>query len=180
MGRVRPIQESTTMTYATTTELLTRFDAAEIAQRADRGIPRLVSADLLTAVASNGDLSAWTADEVARAGVALIVIGRALKDADDTINSYVSSRYSLPLAPVPPVLQRVACDLARYFLYDDQVTEVIKQRYDACIKMLADVAAGRVSLGADDATGSQPTTSSAPELATSARVWERSSAKGFI
>lgn len=180
MGRVRPIQESTTMTYATTTELLTRFDAVEIAQRADRGIPRLVSADLLTAVASNGDLSAWTADEVARAGVALIVIGRALKDADDAINSYVSSRYSLPLTPVPPVLQRVACDLARYFLYDDQVTEVIQKRYDACIKLLADVAAGRVSLGSDDATGSQPTTSSAPELTTSARVWARSSAKGFI
>ena len=35
-----------TMTYATATELLTRFDAAEIAQRVDRGVPRLVTAEL--------------------------------------------------------------------------------------------------------------------------------------
>lgn len=168
------------MNYTTATELLTRFDATEIAQRADRGMPRVVSGELLAAVASNADLSAFTADEVARAAVAMIVVNRALQDATDTINSYISSRYTVPLSSVPPVLERVASDLARYFLYDDQVTEVIKQRYDACIKLLGDVAAGRVSLGADGTTGEQPTTSAAPELVTSDRVWARGAAKGFI
>lgn len=168
------------MTYATATELLTRFDPTEIAQRADRGIPRLVSGDLLMAVSTTADLSNWTDEEVARAGVAMIVVTRALKDADDTVNSYIGGRYALPLAPVPAVLVRVCCDLARYYLYDDQVTEVVKQRYDACIKLLADVAGGKVQLGSDDATGAQPETSAAPELVSNSRVWERNSARGFI
>lgn len=168
------------MNYATATDLLTRFDAAEIAQRADRGMPRLVSAELLTAVAASADLGAWTTEEVARAGVAMIVVNRALKDATDTIDSYVSARYSLPLSTVPAVLERVACDLARYYLYDDQVTEIIQKRYDACVKLLGDVAAGRVSLGSDGDSGAQPETSDSPELVTSDRVWARGSAKGFI
>lgn len=168
------------MTYATATQLMTRFDAEEIAQRADRDVPRVVSGALLAAVAAAGDLSAWTVNEVARAAVAMITVQRALQDADDTINSYVSARYALPLSPVPAVLERMACDLARYFLYDDQVTDVVKQRYDACIKMLGEVASGKVALGADSATGQQPTTSAAPELATSARVWERASSRGFL
>lgn len=168
------------MNYATATDLLTRFDAAEIAQRADRGMPRLVSAELLTAVAASTDLSAWTTEEVARAAVAMIVVNRALKDAADSIDSYVSARYELPLSTVPSVLERVACDLARYYLYDDQVTEVIQKRYDDCIKLLGDVAAGRVSLGAEGTTGEQPATSDSPELVTSGRVWARDSSKGFI
>lgn len=180
MGRARSIQEIKTMTYATATQLMTRFDATEIAQRADRGVPRLVSGALLAAAAAGESLAAWTAEEQAAAAKALVVVQRALQDGDDTINSYVSTRYTLPLAPVPPVLERVACDLARYYLYDDQVTEAVKQRYDACIKLLGDVAAGRVTLGADGATGQEPATSAAPELSSGGRVWGRDNSTGFI
>ena len=168
------------MPYATATELLTRFDANEIAQRADRTVPRVVHGQLLADVAASADLSAYTAGEAAQAGVAMIVVDRALRDAADTIDGYISSRYTLPLAPVPPVLARVACDLARYYLYDDQVTEAVKQRYDDCIKLLAAVQAGRVQLGADSDTGQQPASTGAPELVSGATVWGRDASTGFI
>lgn len=168
------------MTYCTATDLLTRFDAAEIAQRTDREIPRTVTGELLRAAAAGADLSAWTEVEGERAAAALAVAQRALQDADDTINGYVSARYTLPLAPVPAVLQRVAADLARYYLYDDQVTDPIKARYDAAIKLLRDVSEGRVSLGADAASGEQPQTSAAPEWTGTDRVWTRSNSTGFI
>ena len=168
------------MPYATATDLLTRFDAAEIAQRVDRLVPRVVTAELLRDVAAANPLSDYTDEEAAQAGVAMIVVDRALRDAADTINSYISGRYSLPLSPVPPVLERIACDLARYYLYDDQVTEPIKQRHDDCIKVLRDVQAGRVQLGADADSGAQPVSTGAAELVSGSKVWSRDTSTGFI
>jgi phage gp36-like protein len=168
------------MTYATATALLTRFDAAEIAQRVDRGVPRLVTAELLTSVAAGASLVDYTLEEAARGAVGLTVVTRALQDADDTINSYLAGRYTLPLTPVPAVLERVACEMARFYLYDDQVTDVIKDRHAANMKWLAEVSKGTVSLGADATSGVQPTSSAAAEIESSAAVWKRAESTSFI
>lgn len=168
------------MTYATALELLTRFDAAEIAQRVDRGVPRLITAQLMIDVAAGASLAAYSAAEVARAQAGLVVVQRALQDADDTINGYISARYTLPMAPVPAVLARVACELARFYLYDDQVTDLIKDRQAANIKWLGEVSKGTVSLGADAASGVQPVSSAGAELVSSAPVWKRANSQGFL
>lgn len=173
-------QSLKTMTYATATELLTRFDAAEIAQRVDRGVPRLVTPKLMLDVAAGASLAAYTADEQARAAEALVVVQRALQDADDTINGYISARYNLPLAPVPAVLARVACELARFYLYDDQVTDTVKDRHASNIKWLEGVSKGTVSLGADAASGVQPVSNAAAELVSNAPVWARDRSGGFL
>lgn len=168
------------MPYATATDLLTRFDATEIAQRVDRGVPRLITAQLMIDVAAGASLAAYSAAEVARAQAALVVVQRALQDADDTINGYISARYTLPVTPVPAVLQRVACELARFYLYDDQVTDLIKDRQAANIKWLGEVSKGTVSLGADAASGVQPVSSAGAELVTSESVWKRDRSGSFI
>jgi len=93
-----------------------------------------------------------------RAGGATIdanVVAKALQDADDAINAYLASRYKLPLATVPAILKRYACDVARYFLYEDRVTEVVRENYAAAIAFLKDVAGGKASIGAD-AAGAEP------------------------
>jgi hypothetical protein len=51
-------EQPSTMTYATATDLITRYSANEIAQRADRGDVRLVTAQLMTDAAAGADLSA--------------------------------------------------------------------------------------------------------------------------
>lgn len=135
------------MSYATAAELLERFSAEEIAQRADRSIPRLVTAAMLSTAAAGGDMSGYTVPEQAAAAAALALINGALADADSEIDGYVATRYAVPLAPAPPIVQRLACDLARYHLYDDQATDVIQKRRDAAVAVLRDIAAGRVSLG---------------------------------
>lgn len=169
-----------TMTYATATNLLTRFDAAEIAQRLDRGIPRLVDAELLTAAAAGGDLSGFPAEAVTRVQVGMGKVQRALQDADDTINSYINARYTLPLSAVPAVLQRVAAELARFYLYDDQVTDLIKDRHAANIKWLEGVSKGTNSLGAEVETGVQPVSSAGAELISGDSVWKRDRSQGFL
>jgi phage gp36-like protein len=74
------------------------------------------------------------------------VLNRAIADADAEIDGYLASRYKLPLAETPPALTRIACDIARYLLYDDAVIDSVKDRYDNAVKFLRGVARGDVSL----------------------------------
>lgn len=71
----------------------------------------------------------------------------ALADADGEIDGYLAVRYALPLATVPPVISRLASDLARYFLYDDHATEQVRMRYEDARRLLEAISAGRVQLG---------------------------------
>lgn len=143
------------MTYATAANLLERFSAEEIAQRADRSIPRLVTAPMLATAAAGGSMSGYTAEEQAASAAVLALINSALADADSEIDGYVATRYSVPLNPVPTIIKRLACDLARYHLYDDQATETIQKRRDAAVAVLRDISAGKVSLG-DPGTAQAP------------------------
>lgn len=168
------------MTYATPTDLITRFGAKEIAQRADRGTPRQVTDPLMEDAAAGASLAAYTAPQQAAAARAMVVVNRALADAQDTINMHISSRYALPIAPVPDVLGRIACNLARRYLYDDQVTELIKAAYDDDMRLLRDVRDGKAGLGADAVTNSQPVSSAGVEVVSGGSVWSRASAKDFV
>lgn len=76
------------------------------------------------------------------------VLQKALTDADDEINGYLA-KY-LPLAVVPNSLERMACDIARYYLCEIAVPEVVGQRYKDTIKFLMAVGTGKLALIADD------------------------------
>ena len=73
----------------------------------------------------------------------------ALARTDGLIDGYLAGRYVLPLATVPKVLNTVACDIARYFLYEDAAPERVRQAYDDALRWLRDVAAGKFLLPMD-------------------------------
>lgn len=108
------------MAYATRADLERRFGAAEVLQLADRD-----------------------GDGLADAGV----IDGALAEAAAEIDAYLAGRYDLPLPVVPPVLERIACDIARYRLMADNPLEEARRRYEDARRLLENLAAGRVSLG---------------------------------
>jgi phage gp36-like protein len=168
------------MTYATATDLLTRFDAEEIVQRCAREIPRLVSDEMLRTAAAGGDLGGYSEEEQAATARALDKLRHALEDARATVDGYLAGRYQLPLSPLPPVLVRIACELARYYLYDDQLTEPVKQRFEANVRFLRDVASGVLQLGADSETGATPAAATEVALHSAGRVWDRRGARGFV
>ena len=115
------------MSYASLPLLQERFGLDELIQRSDKYLP-------------------YTG------AVVTSVIDRAVADADAEIDGFVGSRYTLPLPePVPPGLVPIACDIARYRLYDDAVPVIVRQRYEDAIARLRDIAAGRLSLGIDPA-----------------------------
>jgi phage gp36-like protein len=168
------------MTYATVADLINRYSAEELAQVADRGIPRIVTPELLTAVANQTSLDGFTAEQLAAADAAIDSINVALNDATDTIHSYLAARYGMPLASVPPIITRTVCDLARYYLFKDQVTERMTQAHNAATKWLEQARDGKVTIGIAPIGGQQPETSNGAEMHSSETVFNRDRSKGFI
>lgn len=165
--------------YATATDLLDRFDAEEIAQRADRATPRLVTADLLKLAAAAGNISSYTTAEQAAATAALAIVNRALTDASDAIDGYLAGRYTVPLANPSQAIARYVCDMARYYLFDDHATETVQKRYDAALKYCDGVAAGKIALGLN-AADETPPSGGTVEMISDGTVFSRVNSEGFI
>ncbi len=106
------------------------------------------------------------------------LVASALSDAAATIDGYLQARYPLPLATVPDVLQRLSCDIARYYLYDENASDQVTKRHDDALKMLGQISNGMVTLGLPDAD--VPESSNTAEMRSEDTVWARSKSKGFI
>lgn len=103
---------------------------------------------------------------------------RALAAADAAIDGYVGGLYTLPLAPVSGMLKDIACDLARFRLYDEAPSELIILRQRSAMDTLRDIARGVVRL--PQADGAQPAPAGdAVASAGPARVFTADSMKGF-
>lgn len=110
--------------------------------------------------------------EVATGDIVTDVLDRALEDADAEINGYLAARYVLPLGSTPTLVVGLAADIARYRLYRDNVTETVEKRYKAAVKMLENIAGGKISLGLDSANTPAQVTD-AVQFGTSTRVFGR-------
>ena len=88
---------------------------------------------------------------------------RKLDDAHALANSYVGMAYRLPLAGcakpapqpgnpqavgyvAPPLLTRLVCDIARYYLYDDKSTDEVLKRYEQAKQELLHISQGKATL----------------------------------
>jgi len=116
-----------------------------------------------------------------RAGVGVIddqALGLAINDASAQIDGYLAGRYELPLATVPTILVSLACDLARYQLYDIRATDSVEKRRDDAIAYLKDVATGKVSLGLSSG-GVAATPSDGAQMQSGGRIFGRDTG-GFL
>lgn len=107
-------------------------------------------------------------DEEDTGAVVEATIEAALESADTEIDSYLASRYTLPLADPQPLLTSIAVDIAIWNLYsldDSGVPEIRKDRYQAAVKMLERIASGKQTLGAQEiaAAGSSAAVFSGPD-----------------
>jgi phage gp36-like protein len=158
------------MAYLTPLDLITRYGAEEIAQLADRGVPRRISAALMRAVAAGDDLSGWPQEDAEAASQALVIVVRAIDDGESEIDSYLSSRYAVPLKHPPGVILRFSGDIARYALYEDHAKDEVRKRYEQAIAFLRDVAAGKASI---DAALEPPVSGGIVEMVTAGKVFGR-------
>ncbi|MDR2187029.1 MAG: DUF1320 domain-containing protein [Azonexus sp.] len=167
--------------YATAADLIARFDPEEIAQRADRSLPRRVTGAMLAVAATGGDLTVYTPEEQAAVAGVLARVEQAIEEAQSEVDGYVATRYQTPLKPVPLVIARLTCDLARYHLYDDQLTEVLEKRHNAALTVLRDIASGKLSLGTDASGDSAaPSAGGLVEVAGPERLFARRTQGGML
>lgn len=110
------------MSYAAQQDLIDRFGEGELI--------RLTNPD---------DLQATTIDTDR--------LDRAIADAEATVDGYLQGPYDVPLSPVPRVITKITCDLARYELNDEHPPEHVSERKNDALQFLRAVASGKVSLG---------------------------------
>ena len=78
------------------------------------------------------------------------VINQAIADADAEINSYVRSRYRVPFAPVPQIVQTLSAILAINNLFArrrETASPEHQRRYEQAIALLQGIAQSRLDLG---------------------------------
>jgi phage gp36-like protein len=106
------------------------------------------------------------------------VVNRAIADAEGEIDGYIGGRFVAPLDPVTKSLTRVACDITRYYLYDDAATETVSKRYDDAVKFIKAIGKGEISLGVD-ANGAAQESESLATMESGGNVFNRND-KSFI
>lgn len=141
--------------YVTLSQMVDRYGTAEVLRAADR----------------DGD---GVADTEA--------VERAIADATEEIDSYLSRRYKLPLVTVPGLVARIAGDIVMYRLSADpgSYTEEKRERYEDAVRQLKALASGDTLLPA--AAVEPPTASPATAVdvisTSEARQWTRSRTGG--
>lgn len=136
--------------YATIGDMETRFGQQELLELTDAGLTGTVG----------------TAE-----------VETAIGDATELINGYVAARYRVPLSPVPDMVRRWCCDIARFYLHKAGVPEVVKAGHESALRGLRDVARGVVQL---QATGVETSGASGETvLAVGGRMFTDGSMRGF-
>lgn len=74
------------------------------------------------------------------------VLNMALSNADALINSYISTRYQLPVSNTPEVLRRHACIIAYYDLHRGRRPDEARKDYEDTLSFLKSVSRGDARL----------------------------------
>jgi len=112
------------------------------------------------------------------------IIQAAIDDADGEIDGYLAKRYSVPISPVPKIINKMSKDIAVYNLFsrvgiDESGSEKnFLNRYNSAVKFLTLVASGTVSIGTEVDT---PATAASNgfTVKSSPRLFSRDSLRGM-
>lgn len=76
------------------------------------------------------------------------VLQKAIEDAEGEANGYLrAAGFTAPFDEVPATLKVKVCDIARWYLYENGVTDIVEKRYKNAIAWLKDVMKNPSMLG---------------------------------
>ena len=177
------------MAYITTTELAERPGARELAQLASADAQPVSDFALMDATLRGQDRGAWTPAQTAAADLALARVQDAIAEAGALIDGYLAQRgYALPLS-LPPtstgksLLTAWARSIARYLLNGQRITDESKdpvaRDYRDALKMLGQLAAGKLSLGGTDPAAPANVSTTDVRFDAAPQVFGRSELRSF-
>ena len=101
---------------------------------------------------SNDDTSAKEID--------VTIVDIAIVGAGELVDGYLHGRYTLPLSPVPTIINAICIDLARYSLYsrrpESGLPDTVITNYKNSIKLLESIQTGKLHLGVKGMPDLQP------------------------
>lgn len=77
------------------------------------------------------------------------LVERALADAKGLMDAAIAEKLppqGFAIDAVPPLLTRLAADIARYLLHDDRAPKSVRQRYEDAMDLLARIAKGDLAI----------------------------------
>lgn len=124
------------------------------------------------------DLLIQLTDDAGNGVIDTTVTDTALETADVEIDGYLGERYTLPLSPVPAIINKQAVDIAIYNLYGRRQgpPDHWQKRYDNVIRFLSKIVTGDISLGVGDPEGA---VEDVALVSSQDRIFTRDSLKGF-
>ena len=159
--------------YVTALQLIDMFGDKEVALLSSED--PAVTDVLLRLTIEGGDRSAYSAADQTAADQALVKLAGAIDSATRFINSYISPRYTLPLAQAlvdGSSLADVCADIARHRLSDDRVTEEVENRFNQARSWLRDISINKASLGELDTATATPQGQVKTEQGVSKTDWD--------
>ena len=129
------------------------------------------------------DLIELTDDTLPPAMVDQDRVDRAISDAGELIDGSLRGRYTLPLTPVPGLINTLAVDLAIYRLYSRRIKltppEVVGERHKEALKLLEQIRSGRISLGTENVGGDPTPNAGGPQISVPDRVFSRETLEDY-
>ena len=109
------------------------------------------------------------------------VVADAIADAQAEVDTYLASRYTLPLSSVPDAITRIAAQIARYNLWrrDVPADHPAYVAYRDALKDLARIADGSMNLGLSQLGEALPQ-DGGPSASTNERVFDRDTLADYL
>lgn len=107
-----------------------------------------ISDSILLSLVDDERQGEWTPDATKR-------VEKAIADAGGRIDGYLQGRYPVPLQPAPQLVRSLCVDIAVYNLFarrgfdEDSADKAVVTRYRDAIRLLEQIAAGKISIGAN-------------------------------
>ena len=135
-----------------TVELTADVWTAVVYSAVSAGTPAVIT---MTAPGGTHTLKDFKARYIPVPVVVAAVVTRAIADADEEIDSYLSVRYALPFSATPNRVRSLSVDIAIYHLYKRRrgAPEARAQAYKDALAFLKDVAKGTANLDVPDPSG---------------------------
>ncbi len=127
------------------------------------------------------ELITLTDKDGATGAIVMDVLNQAIADATGVIDGYLTGVVRLPLRTPPVILNRLCADMARYYLYDDNLDEnhQAARRFSEAMRYLENVAQRKIRLDLPE-TQSSSNAINLVNFSSAGSVFSRDKAKGFL
>ena len=137
----------------------------------------------IQAIVPEQELIELTDDSLPPVAVDQSKVNRAITDAGELIDGYLRGRFTLPLSPVPGLINTVAVDMVIYRLFSRRYKltppEIVTARHGEAIRILEQIRTGKISFGTENTGGVETPDAGGPLVNAPDRVFTRENLEDY-